>query len=445
MKKLIKITFLALGLSVFYVGCKKAEIAPTTQHAVDTKEAVYTTFPENFETGIKTSYAVADVTIGSGSWNFNDALLGTSTTDRKNGTKSARIQNTGILTMNFDVTNGASQVTVAHGVYGTDASSTWALYASTNSASTWAQVGNTITTSSTTLSTATFTMSYIGNVRFQLRKLSGGRLNIDDFSISDNTSSTPTQDDNLTMGNPSGAITNTSSPNNYLLVKTQYVLSYNNSRGGPNWVSWHLSSAWKGPAARCDCFTQDTQLPSTFFRATSTSYTNTGFDRGHQCPSEDRDLNSTDNAATFKMSNMLPQAPILNQQTWASLEAYCRTLLASGNELYIISGAYGQGGTGSLGGTTTTIAGGSITVPSRFYKVVVILPVGSNDINRVSSSTRVIAVDMPNVQTVNSQPWGFYRTTVDNLEAITGYNFLSNVSTTTQGTIEAVVDNGPTQ
>jgi endonuclease G len=186
-------------------------------------------------------------------------------------------------------------------------------------------------------------------------------------------------------------------------------------------------------------------LPSTFFRASSTSYTNSGFDRGHQCPSEDRDLNSTDNSATFKMSNMLPQAPVLNQQTWESLEAYARTLINSGSEVYIISGAYGSGGTGSNGGITTTIASGSITVPSNFYKVILVLPLGSNDINRVSAATRVIAVNMPNNQTVNAQTWGYYRTSVDNLENITGYNFLSNVALSTQSTIEAAIDNGPTQ
>jgi endonuclease G len=346
--------------------------------------------------------------------------------------------------MNFDLTNGASKVTVQHAVYGTDASNTWGLFISTTQGVAWTQIGSTITTSSTTLQSAVFTLSYTGNVRFQIRKLSGGRLNIDDISIEDN-SNAPTMDDNIALGNPSSAVTSTTSPNNYLLVKPQYVLSYNNARGTANWVSWHLSSAWKGSAVRCDCFTQDTQLPSTFFRATTTNYTNSGFDRGHMCPSEDRDLNSTDNAATFKMSNIIPQAPILNQQTWASFETYCRTVMGQGNELYIISGGYGSGGTGSSGGVTTTIASGAITVPARCYKIALILPIGSSDLSRISGSTRVIAIDMPNNQTVNAQSWGYYRTSVDNIESATGYNFLSNVALSTQTTIEAAIDNGPTQ
>jgi endonuclease G len=231
-----------------------------------------------------------------------------------------------------------------------------------------------------------------------------------------------------------------SNPNNYLLVKTQYSLSYNNSKGGANWVSWHMSNAWKGAAARCNCFTSDTQIPSTFFRAGSTSFSGSGFDRGHMCPSEDRDGSSTDNAATFLMSNMIPQAPNNNQITWNNFEGYCRTLLNQGNELYILSGGYGSGGTGSNGGITYSLSSGRINVPSNIWKVVLVLPIGSNDASRVSGSTRLIAIDVPNNQTVSAQPWKNYRTSVDQIEALTGLDFFSNVSTTIQSSIESVTD-----
>jgi endonuclease G len=246
------------------------------------------------------------------------------------------------------------------------------------------------------------------------------------------------------MGNPSNATTNTTLSNNYLMVKSQYAMSYNNSKGEANWVSWHLSPAWKGAAARCDCFAGDNTLPTGFYKAPSTSYSLTGFDRGHLCPSEDRDSTTFDNTATFLMSNMIPQSPNLNRVTWVALEEYCRTLMNAGNELYIISGGYGSGGTGSNGGVTSTIASGSITVPARCWKVIVVLPTGINDASRVSNTTRVIAVDMPNSQTVNSLPWGSYRVSIDALETILGYDFLNNVPATIQSVVEAVVDNGPT-
>jgi endonuclease G len=251
-----------------------------------------------------------------------------------------------------------------------------------------------------------------------------------------------TRDGNLALGNPSGAVASTSYPTNYLLSKTQYAMSYHRDRGIPNWVSWHLSAAWLGSAARQDDFRADATLPSGWYRVGSTSYSGSGFDRGHMCPSADRTASTTDNSATFLMSNMVPQAPNNNQRTWANLENYCRTLVSQGYELYVIAGSYGTGGTGSAG-YKTTIDAGRVTVPRRCWKVIVVLPEGSSDASRVSTSTRVIAIDTPNDNSLLTT-WGSYRTSVDAIESATGYNILSAVSSTVQGTIEARVDNGPT-
>jgi DNA/RNA endonuclease G (NUC1) len=56
----------------------------------------------------------------------------------------------------------------------------------------------------------------------------------------------------LTLGNPSGATTDTTSSDNFLIVKSQYTLSYNNTKGGPNWVSWHLQASDIGDQSRGD-------------------------------------------------------------------------------------------------------------------------------------------------------------------------------------------------
>ncbi|MHC2990944.1 DNA/RNA non-specific endonuclease [Pontibacter sp. HJ8] len=245
------------------------------------------------------------------------------------------------------------------------------------------------------------------------------------------------QEDNLAMGNPSGAYT---AFDNYLVEKPQYTLSYNSYRGTPNWVSWHLSSAWLGSAPRQDDFRADNTLLNTFYKVLPGDYTNSGFDRGHNTPSADRTLTLEDNSATFLMSNIIPQAPTNNQQTWANLENYCRQLVGEGNELYVIMGSYGKGGTGS-NGFKETLAGGKVTVPNRIWKVIVVLPAGTNDVSRVTSSTRVIAVDTPNSNSVEAN-WSTYRTTVDAIEAKTGYNLLSFIPVSIQDVIEAHVDNG---
>jgi len=245
----------------------------------------------------------------------------------------------------------------------------------------------------------------------------------------------------LTMGNPSNAVADISQSTNYLITKTQYCVSYHKDRGIPNWVSWHLDPSWLGTARRQDDFRTD-ELPAGWYRVQDTDYSQSGFDRGHHCPSADRTYSDTDNSATFLMTNIFPQAPVNNQQTWGSLENYCRTLVGQGNELYIIMGSYGTGGTGN-NGTANTIAAGKVTVPSRVWKVIVVLPQGTDDVNRVTTITRVIAVNTPNTNNVSSA-WGTYRTSVDEIEAATGYDILSKVAPGVQRVIEAKVDNGPT-
>jgi len=173
------------------------------------------------------------------------------------------------------------------------------------------------------------------------------------------------------LGNPSGATTDETQPTNYLLSKPQYALSYHRDRGTPNWVSWHLSAEWLGSAARQDDFRPDPDLPAAWYRPTASSYTGSGFDRGHNCPSADRTRTVADNSATFLMSNIMPQAPRNNQQTWAGLEAYCRTLVGQGQELYVVCGSYGRGGTGTSG-FAQTLDQGRVTVPSNCWKVVVV-------------------------------------------------------------------------
>jgi endonuclease G, mitochondrial len=403
---------------------------------------------EGFEAGGKTAYAAGNVTLGTGSWFMDDALTGNLSTDRKTGAYSARVREVGRVHMNFNKT-GAGTVSIQHAVFSTDGSSTWQLWSSTNSGSTWTQVGSTVTTSSTTLQTANFTVNNANAIRFEIRKVSGGanRINLDNIQIGDFTAPTPTPTptpsptpspsptpipgEHLTMGNPTNATTNVAQPDNYLMEKPQYSMSYNRDNGESNWVSWHLDASWLGSAARQNDFRADTTLPLGWYQVQATDYSGSGFDRGHMCPSADRTITITANSATFLMTNMIPQLPANNQGVWANLEGYCRTLVTQGNELYIVSG--GQG-------LQYFIANGHVAVPANTWKVIIVLPVGSNDVSRVTATTRTIAVVIPNSGSIGSD-WKAYRVSVDQVEAITGYDFFSNVPIPIQNVIEANVDN----
>ncbi len=146
------------------------------------------------------------------------------------------------------------------------------------------------------------------------------------------------------------------------------------------------------------------------------------------CPSGDRTRSIPDNSATFLMTNMIPQIAANNSGSWTDFENYLRTLASQGKEVYTFSG-----GEGSLG----TIANGQIKIPKYTWKVVMVLDNGENDLQRVNKSTRTIAIIVPNFLPLNQgAPWRNFRVRVDSVEALTGYDFFSNVPKMTQELIE---------
>ena len=238
---------------------------------------------------------------------------------------------------------------------------------------------------------------------------------------------------NVALGDPSDATADASNKNNYLLVKPQYVLSYNNERGGANWVSWRLTASDIGDVERQNNFHPESALPAGFKRVTPDDYTGTGFDRGHVCNSKDRTASEADNSETFSMANMLPQTPDLNRQVWESLESYSRTLAQKGNELYIIAGGYGS--------AKTIGKSNKVTVPTNCWKIILVLPSG-RDVSQADKSARVIAVDMPNTSGIAQDLWTKYTTTVRDIEQKTGYHFFTQLPQDVQDALKSKKDSG---
>jgi len=210
-----------------------------------------------------------------------------------------------------------------------------------------------------------------------------------------------------------------------LVQRSQYTASFSPTRGTPNWVSYDLEATHFGPEDRCDCFTFDPALPPSLTPYTTADYTGAGtfhgygIDRGHLARSFDRTSGSLDNATTFYFTNIIPQAADLNQGPWAVMESYLGDLARLQNqEVYIIAGVAGSKG--------TVKDEGRITIPASVWKVAVILPRDQGLANIHSwQDLQVIAAIMPNDPGVRNVDWNTYRTTVDAVEALSGYDLLA--------------------
>ena len=242
----------------------------------------------------------------------------------------------------------------------------------------------------------------------------------------------------MQLGNPSGATTNTANTTNYLVLRTVEALSYNDNLHEPNWASWDLTASDVGSSGRSSLFYADTNLPGSFYVVQPTDYSGSGYDRGHMCPSADRTDNTTDNDLVFFMSNIIPQTPDNNQGLWANLETDCRTLAQAGNELLIICGPSGFG-------AARTSSAGQVYIPAYTWKIIVVVPTGSGTaLSRITNATRVIAVNIPNIAGIRSDPWANYVTSVNQIQTNTGFTFFTALPQNVAEVLRAKVDGAAT-
>jgi len=257
------------------------------------------------------------------------------------------------------------------------------------------------------------------------------------------------EDDPLYLGNPSDALADTKSNKNYLMIKPQYTLSYNTETLCPNWAAWHLDTSNFGPADRMDDFRPDEELPEGWYgvKKADYQYNAYGFDRGHVCPSADRTTTKEDNSMTFLMTNMVPKSPDNNRVIWMHFENFERELVKAGNEVYIIAGPNGTGGTsgkGTFDSIPIKLKSGEVlqmNVPATTWKVVMVLPAGSDDVNRINTKDAyTIAINVPNQMGMGKTgDWEQFLTSVDEIEALTGYDFFELLPDEIEDKLEAAV------
>ena len=201
----------------------------------------------------------------------------------------------------------------------------------------------------------------------------------------------------------------------FLIFRSQYILSYNTLKGGPNWVMWYLHPEDYGTAGRhSGNFMPDPLLPDSLFIALHRDFTHSGFDRGHMVRSHERTATRAHNLSTFFMTNILPQTPDLNRGVWLDFERHCENLcLKESRHLLIVAGGVYQ--------TPRSLSSQeAILIPDSLFKLVYSLPL-SVSFHEPDTSLRVYAVMMPNTQGIRRDPWTKYARPPASLSERSGY------------------------
>ncbi len=149
---------------------------------------------------IKTSYAAANVNLSGIDWNLTEALIGTESTDWKNGARSARLRGYGAssMTMLADKSGGVGTITFKYRRYGTDFQVDWKVEYSTDGGTTWTQAGSSFTApDDDVVQTFSAIVNQPGNVRIRIKRATENgaanrRLNVDDIEITDYSAVVPT-------------------------------------------------------------------------------------------------------------------------------------------------------------------------------------------------------------------------------------------------------------
>jgi surface-anchored protein len=174
--------------------------------------------------------------------------------------------------------------------------------------------------------------------------------------------------------------------------------------------------------------------------------------------SADRTRTNVENAATFYLSNIVPQIQDQNGGPWAALENQLGDSVRAGRAVYIA--------TGPQFNTPNALRylndAGKVAIPDSTWKVALVvgrdpatgLPRRVGDLASWDdlAGASVIAVMMPNIsfaQGLNAD-WRAYQRTVDQVEAVTGFDVLNLLQAPYQPALEAgdrppvPVLNGPT-
>lgn len=207
-----------------------------------------------------------------------------------------------------------------------------------------------------------------------------------------------------------------------ILRRSAYTASYNAAARLPYWVAWQITAdRLAGTHGRKGLkFREDEEVPAP--RATDWDYYNSGYDRGHMCPSADCKWSAEAQSESFLFTNACPQVHGLNAGDWNEIEQQCRRWAEVYGRLYVVSGPilYNK--------AHRKIGKNKVVVPEAFFKVV------------LRTGDRPQAIGFIYKNSSGNRPKSSYVNTVDEVERITGIDFFPALPDDVEDRVEASAD-----
>lgn len=206
------------------------------------------------------------------------------------------------------------------------------------------------------------------------------------------------------------------------VVKHNYfTLSYSEKDEQAEWVAYELN---RNDLAKSEFerpyFIEDKKVKTG--SADWRNYKKSGYDRGHLCPAGDRRFSYEAYNETFLTSNISPQNHDFNAGIWNRLEQKVRYWAEKYDGVYVVTG-------GVLKDQMKTIGHENVSVPNKFYKIVVDVSEGNY---------KAVAFLMAN--SPSSKSFYEYAISIDEIEAITGIDFFPKLPDSVENNLEQMVN-----
>jgi endonuclease G len=229
------------------------------------------------------------------------------------------------------------------------------------------------------------------------------------------------------------------------LIRKGFVIGYDPTRKIPLWIQYRLTKerSERDAYARPNEFDEDFEIHTTG-RSTLEDYSSgsPNYVRGHLAPADDMRWDERAVKESMLLTNISPQVGDgFNNSIWKTLENRVRAWAIDREDIIVICGPVFEvhPSVFSLSRQYPTanqmiynvIGKNNVAVATKFFKIIVDM--------RNPESPDVLAFLMPNISTNAGEERNIenYLTNVDNIEALTGLDFLTNLSEQVQEEIES--------